>query len=584
MNILGISAYYHDSAAALLQDGVLKAAIQEERLSRIKHDKSFPILAINKCLSMNGIETDQLDCVVYYEKPFLKLERIIDTITAGIPKSFSHFFTAIPLWVKNRLWITNEIREKLNFKGEILFASHHESHAAAAFYSSSFTDATIITLDGVGEYATTTIGYGSGTEVGITLEQHFPHSLGLLYSAFTQYCGFKVNSGEYKLMGLAPYGKPVHKQLIYDHLIKVYSDGSYLLNMKYFDYTEGLRMINKRFIELFGKPMRSPESEVDSFYMDVAASIQEVVEEVVLNLVKAARNVTKKSNVVFAGGVMLNCKLNQKIVESNIFENHYFYPCPGDAGSAVGAAFLAWHNYYKKERINFSSQEVYLGPDTFDNTVETTEDCLKRMQVPYRQSINIFESIAEEISQGKIIGWFNGRMEFGPRALGNRSILADPRRAEMKNVLNEKIKLRENFRPFAPAILEDKAADLFHLHHTKYNTMMVTALAKQGTDKIMPAVIHEDGTARIQTVSSIDNPDLYKLLESFFLKTGCPALINTSFNVRGEPIVSSIEDALRTFLYTEIDLLVIDSRYVISKEMNLENIKNQILPKVYEDD
>ena len=584
MYILGISAYYHDSAAALLQDGVLKAAIQEERLSRIKHDKSFPLLAINECLLMSGIEADQLDCVIYYEKPFLKLERIIDTITAGIPKSFSHFLTAIPLWVKNRLWISSEIREKLNFKGEILFANHHESHAAAAYYSSPFTDATIITLDGVGEYATTTIGFGTGTEIGIKLEQHFPHSLGLLYSAFTQYCGFKVNSGEYKLMGLAPYGKPLYKQIIYDHLIKVYPDGSYQLNMKYFDYTEGQRMINSRFIKLFGRPMRSHESSMDSFYMDVAASIQEVIEEIVLKLVIAARSISDRSNVVFAGGVMLNCKLNQKIVEAQIFKNHYFYPCPGDAGSAVGAAYLAWHNYYKKERINFSLQEVYLGTDTSNLKSESVEECLIRLQCPFDQPQNNFDYIADQISQGKIVGWFNGRMEFGPRALGNRSILADPRRAEMKSILNDKIKLREKFRPFAPAVLAEQASDFFNLHQTNYNTMMVTAVAKAGTDKIMPAVIHEDGTARIQTVSSIDNSDFYKLLESFFLKTGCPALINTSFNVRGEPIVSSIEDALRTFLYTEIDLLVIDTCYIINKEMNLEIIKNKILPKVYEDD
>ncbi|MBL0340099.1 MAG: hypothetical protein IPP71_03770 [Bacteroidetes bacterium] len=585
MYILGISAHYHDSAAALLQDGVIIAAIQEERLSRIKHDNAFPLLAANQCMALAGITSDAIDCIVYYEKPFWKFERILDTITNRIPFTYQHFAKAIPLWVKNRLWIGSEIRKTLNFKGKVLYAAHHDSHAAAAYYSSEFKDAAIITLDGVGEHTTTTISCYENNKFELLREQHFPHSLGLLYSAFTQYCGFKVNSGEYKLMGLAPYGKPVYKQLIYDALIELFPDGSYRLNMNYFNYSEGLSMINRNFEKLFGKPQRKPESEIDLFYKDVAASIQAVLEEVTLKIVKIAKALTLKQNVVFAGGVALNCKLNQKIVEEKIFESHYFYPCPGDAGSAVGAAYLGWHQFHQKISPAKRGSEVYLGNALNEYPkVTTTEEALLKNKIPFTKIAGDIEIISEALAAGKIVGWYNGRMEFGPRALGNRSILADPRQSTMKAILNEKIKLRENFRPFAPAVLYEKATELFELGTANYNTMMVTAAAKRGTAELMPAVIHEDGTARIQTVSKTDNRPFYELLQSFYEKTGCPALINTSFNVRGEPIVASLEDAIRTFLYTDMDILVFDGEFMICKSSDLKSVMKTIQPNLYADD
>ncbi len=578
MYILGISAYYHDSSAALLQDGRIIVAIQEERLSRIKHDRSFPQLAILKCLETAGISIADIDLIVYYEKPFWKFERILDTVTYHIPFSFPQFSKAIPLWVKNRLWISAEIKKKLKYKGKILYASHHESHAAAAYYSSGMDNAAILTLDGVGEYATTTLSMAEGNKITVLQEQNYPHSLGLLYSAFTQYCGFKVNSGEYKLMGLAPYGKPVHQQKIYDHLIQSYSDGSYRLNMKYFNYSEGLNMINKKFIALFGKPARHPESEMDPFYIDMAASIQIVLEELVLKLVECTKSLTQKENIVFTGGVALNCKLNQKIVESGIFKNQYFYPCPGDAGSAVGAAYLGWHGYLQKEKTPVVHSPVYIG-NSFSSAIILEQ--LDQLQIPYTVSENTTAIIAEKLAAGRIIGWFNHRMEFGPRALGNRSILADPRKPEMKDILNEKIKLRESFRPFAPIVLEGAAHELFDLHPANYDTMMVTAKAKPGALDLMPAVIHQDGTARIQLVSKELNSKGFELVEAFYQLTGCPALINTSFNIRGEPIVESPIDALRTFLYTDIDILVFNAEIMLEKNADTEKLKHIIKPVNY---
>jgi len=572
MYILGISAYYHDSAAALLKDGVIVAAIQEERLTRIKHDSSFPIQAINAILEIQKISIKDIEMVVYYEKPFWKFERILDTITNHVPKGFIRFTKTIPLWIKHRLWISSEIKKKLKFKGEILYSSHHDSHAAAGYFSSPFSDAAILTLDGVGELATTTISVGEGNKINLMAAQNFPHSLGLLYSAFTQYCGFKVNSGEYKLMGLAPYGKPIYKQKIYDYLIIQYEDGSYSLNMKYFSYLEGRRMINRSFENIFGQASRKDSSTPTQFYKDVAASIQEVLEEVVLKLVVQTKLITKKNTIVFSGGVALNCKLNQKIVEAKIFDQHHFYPSPGDAGGAVGAAYLGWHAYLKNDFTPYNTSEVYLG--NLHNPIES----LDKMKVPY-SIINDIEQVVDSLANGKVIGWYNGKMEFGPRTLGNRSILADPRNAEMKDVLNERIKLREGFRPFAPAILQEEAHNYFELHSANYDTMMVTAVARQGTKQLMPAVVHEDGTARIQIVSKESNFEFYNLLKAFYLKTGCPALINTSFNVRGEPIVDSVEDALRAFIYTDIDMIVFNSKYVVSKESDLSQIK-QLIPKL----
>ncbi len=507
----------------------------------------------------------------------MKFERILDTITDHVPFSFLHFAKAIPLWVKNRLWIGLEVKKKLKFKGKVLYASHHQSHAASAFYSSPFKDAAIITIDGVGEYATTTIAIGGTKGIETLKEQHFPHSLGLIYSAFTQYCGFKVNSGEYKLMGLAPYGKPIYKQQIYDHLIKLFPDGSYELNMKYFSYTEGLKMINHHFENVFGKPARKRESTMDPFYQDIAASIQEVLEEVVLKLVAYTKELTQKEHVVFAGGVILNCKLNQKIVEADIFKAHYFYPSAGDAGTAVGAAYLGWYGHLNKEHTsNTNTSEVYLG-----NWYDDVEKVLNENAISYTIISDNYSIVAQEIANGKIVGWYNSKMEFGPRALGNRSILADPRKAEMKDILNEKIKLRESFRPFAPAILEENAHQFFELYPCNYNTMMVTAKARPGTKDLMPAVVHHDDTARIQTVSVNDNEKFYQLIQAFYTLTGCPALINTSFNVRGEPIVESLEDALRAFLYTDIDILVFNGKYMVTKEDHLANAKTFIQPKTY---
>ena len=573
MYILGISAYYHDSAAALIKDGLVVVAIQEERLTRIKHDKSFPIQAINKCIEMAGIQITEIDSVVYYEKPFWKFERILDTITNHVPFTFSPFSSAIPLWVKNRLWISTEIRKKLNFKGKILYASHHESHAAAAYYSSGFNHSAIITIDGVGEYATTTVGMGNQQKIEIIKEQHFPHSLGLLYSAFTQFCGFKVNSGEYKLMGLAPYGQPIYKEKIYAHFLQLFDDGSYQLNMKYFSYTEGRRMINKHFEAIWGMPARKEEAPMDQFYMDIAASIQEVLEEVVLKLCKWVQQLTNTTQVVFAGGVALNCKLNQKLVEANIFENHYFYPSPGDAGSAVGAAYLGWYHFHQKEKCDEVGSTVYLGNNYQNKDIKSF---LESYEIPYKEIINSSELVADKLTEGKIIGWFNGRMEFGPRALGSRSILADPRKASMKDILNEKIKLRETFRPFAPMILESEASHYFELYSANYDTMMVTAKSKNGAELIMPAVIHQDGTARIQLINEVNNLEIFEVLTSFYHKTNCPAIINTSFNVRGEPIVESPLDALRVLLYTDIDQLVFNNSIWVDKEFDMEKVRKKI--------
>ncbi len=574
MYILGISAYYHDSAAALLKDGLIIAAIQEERLTRIKHDSSFPINSIEAILKMENISINEVEKVIYYEKPFWKFERILDTITDHVPKGFIRFIKTIPVWIKHRLWISSEIKKKLKYKGEVLYASHHDSHMAAAHFSSPFNEAAIVSLDGVGEFATTIIGFGTNNKIESLAVQNFPHSLGLLYSAFTQYCGFKVNSGEYKLMGLAPYGKPLYKQKIYENILTQFEDGSYVLNMKYFDYQEGNRMINKKFEELFGMVRRNDESHISQFYMDMAASIQEVLEEVVLNLMKYAKVITQKNNIVFSGGVALNCKLNQKIVESGLFDQYYFYPSPGDAGSAVGAAYLAWYDHLNRDFVPNGSN-IYLG------TEHDTGHELSQMQVEFSVLNDDLGEVADQLAIGKIIGWYSGRMEFGPRALGNRSILADPRKNEMKDILNERIKLRESFRPFAPIILEEEADKYFELFNANYDTMMITAKAKQGCKEIMPAVIHQDGTARIQIVSQKSNTHLHTLLTAFYQLTGCPALINTSFNVRGEPIVESVEEALRGFLYTDMDLVVLGSKYLVSKKSDHTLLKQRIKKMEY---
>ena len=584
MYILGISAYYHDSAAALLKDGIIIAAVQEERLSRIKNDRSFPNLAIDACINIAGIKLDEIDSIIFYEKPFWKFERIFESITQNVPFSFLQFLKAIPLWVKKRLWIGPEIKDKLHFKGRVLYASHHQSHAAAAFYASGFTSSAILILDGVGEYATSSIATGEGCLIKMLKEQHFPHSLGLLYSAFTQYCGFKVNSGEYKLMGLAAYGQPRFKQLIYNHLIQQFPDGSYSLDMTYFHYNEGLKLINKKFTRLFGRDQRGEQDGLDVFYFDVAASIQAVLEEIVLKLLEQVKSVTNASKLVFSGGVALNCKLNQRIVESGLFEQYYFHSNPGDAGCAAGAAYLGYYDFLQKSIVT-SKSTVFLGntPYTSDGFGWMQSE-LNMLGVPYKIISDHHDDIPIALASGKIIASLNGRMEFGPRALGHRSILADPRDPEMKGMLNRKIKLREGFRPFAPSILEEHVEALFDLGPANYDTMMITATAKAGTAELMPSAIHVDGSARLHIVSRHVDKAFHDIIHRFYLMTGCPALINTSFNIRGEPIVATVQDALHTFLYTDIDILLLENKFLISKSMELNAVKAKIKPKVIPND
>ena len=582
MYILGISAYFHDSAAALLKDGVIIAAMQEERFSRVKHDKSFPLLSIHNCLETSGISIEQVNYIVFFEKPFWKFERIVSSIIDSIPNSFNLFTTALPLWLTRRLNIKFEIQQKLGIKKEILFADHHMAHAASAYYNSRFDQAAVLILDGVGEFATTSIGIASGIEIKITKQIQFPHSLGLLYSAFTQYCGFKVNSGEYKLMGLAPLGSPKYTSIIYDNLIHVNADGSFQLNMVYFDFSEGKTMINKRFCELFNQHARIPESEITPFYCDIAASIQSVIESIAITLLQITKEMTGLNNIVFAGGVFQNCRMNQILAEQELFENHFFYPIPGDAGAAVGAAFLGYHVFLKNYKRVHQGSTIYLGNNlNTGKKYSSVKDTLEKLAVPYTLIEDNFIKTAQLLSEGKIVAWADGAMEFGARALGHRSILADPRSPDMKNKLNEKIKLRENFRPFAPVILDIYASSFFTMHNANYDSMMVTATALPGTGLIMPSVVHADGSSRIQVLSDQNNPTLYRLLSEFYTITRCPALINTSFNIRGEPIVSSLINCLHTFIYSEIDVLVLDSKYMIIKTFDLEFLKNQISPYAY---
>jgi carbamoyltransferase len=584
MYILGISAYYHDSAAALLKDGAIVAAVQEERLSRIKHDRSFPILSIETCMRLAGICKDDIDYIIFYEKPFWKFERIFESITHHVPFSFFQFIKAIPLWVNKRLWIGPEIRDRLQFNGKVLYASHHQSHAAAAFYHSGFKSSAILTLDGVGEYATSSIATGDGGKIRMLKEQHFPHSVGLLYSAFTQYCGFKVNSGEYKLMGLAAYGRPLYKELIFHHLVTQYPDGSFSLDMSYFHYTEGLKLINKKFINLFGRIERKDTDHPDAFYCDVAASIQAVIEEMVLQILEHVRDITGASHLVFSGGVALNCKLNQKIVESGIFKEYYFHFNPGDSGCAGGAAYLCYYDNLQNGFIS-SKPSVFLGDIPYQpEEPQSIRLSLDKLGAPYSILSENVKEISGALAAGKIIAYMNGRMEFGPRALGHRSILADPRNPDMKDILNRKIKRRESFRPFAPSVLEEYAVEFFELGPANYDTMMVTATAKEGTAALMSSAIHIDGTARIHIVSRQTDQDFYDLIHSFYLITGCPALINTSFNIRGEPIVNSVEDALHTFLYSDIDILVLENQFLIAKTMNLDTVRARIKPKTIPND
>ncbi len=566
---LGISAFYHDSAACLLVDGVVLAAAQEERFTRIKQDASFPKKAIEYCLSQAGITIDNIDAVAYYEKPILKFDRLLSTYVNHAPKGFLSFKMAMKSWLKEKLWIPNIIKKELKYKGEVFFTHHHESHAASAYYTSEYQSTAFLTVDGVGEYATTTYGVAKGNELTTLGEIHFPHSLGLLYSAFTYYCGFKVNSGEYKLMGLAPYGKPKYTDLIKEKLVKIREDGSIQMNMDYFSYEYALKMITPKFEEVFGSPTRKPESEMTQFYKDVAASIQVVTEEIVLKLAAFVKKKTGESNLCMAGGVALNCVANGKLQEEGVFDNVWVPSAAGDAGGALGAALLVWHEHLKQPKKTINNDLLtnsYLGV-SFEN--KSIQKVLDEYSLNYEQPHNneLVNHVAEQLANKKIIGWFQGRMEFGPRALGARSILASPVFEDMQQHVNLKIKKREGFRPFAPLVIEEKAEDWFDMPPSS-KSMLYTYQCKQ--PKKIPACVHVDQSSRVQTLAKNDQPKLYALLEAFEKITACPVLINTSFNVRGEPIVCTPLDAIQCFFSTDMDVLVLGD-FVLLKEIQ----KNQ---------
>ena len=586
--ILGISAFYHDSAAALVKDGEIIAAAQEERFSRIKHDFSFPENAINYCLSEAGIKAGDLDYAAFYEKPLIKFERLLESYLAYAPLGIASFLKAMPLWIKQKLWIPDIIqKELLGFKGKLIFSSHHESHAASAFYPSPFQEAAILTLDGVGEWATTSFGAGKDNDFNLGYEIKFPHSLGLLYSAFTYYAGFKVNSGEYKLMGLAPYGEPKYKDLILKELIELKEDGSFKLNMGYFPYPYGLRMINRRFENLFGCPARGPESPINQFYMDVARSIQAVTEEVILRICRQIRKITGQKYLCLAGGVALNCVANGKIVREKIFDDIWVQPASGDAGGALGAALFTWYKYLKNKRLangRDSQKASYLGPEYPDGEIEKF---LKDENIPYKKHSReeLPEAVADLLAQENVVGWFQGRMEFGPRALGARSIIADARSEEMQSKLNLKIKFRESFRPFAPTVLQDKVKEYFDLECDSPYMLLVAPVKENirrkmttkenslfGIKKLnvkrsdIPAVTHIDYSARVQTIKRDDFPLYYDTINEFYKKTGCAVIVNTSFNVRGEPLVCRPQEAYRCFMRTDMDFLVMGSFILDKKE------------------
>ena len=595
MRVLGISAYYHDSAVTLIENGEIKSAAQEERFTRIKHDANFPVNALKYCINEENIDINQLDYVCFYEKPFLKFERLLETYLSFAPKGFRSFKMAIPIWVREKLFQKNLLIKELmkigandNIKKKILFSEHHLSHAASAFYPSSYTNAAILTLDGVGEWATSTVGLGNKEAIEIIKEIEFPHSLGLLYSAFTYYAGFKVNSGEYKLMGLAPYGQPIYYKTILDTLVDVKNDGSFRLNQRYFDYCTGLRMTNKKFDKLFGHPPRKSEAKLNKFYMDIAASIQKVLEYIVIKICRNIKKETKQKNLCMAGGVALNCVANGKILKEGIFDNVWIQPAAGDAGGSLGAALLAYHKNntnikHKKSDFADKMKGSLLGPKYNSKEIEVE---LKKMGAIY-EKLNVKNMISNTVTalrSEKVVGWFQGRMEFGPRALGNRSILADPRSETMQKNLNLKIKFRESFRPFAPSIIKEKIGDWFDGENESPYMLFVYKLNKKKIKKsihrkqkysdlndinnvrsVVPAITHIDKTARVQTVDKITNPKYYKLIESFYNKTKCPILINTSFNIRGEPIVCSPKDAFRCFMGTNMDVLVLEN-FILYKE------------------
>jgi len=605
--ILGISAFYHDSAATIVLDGKIVAAAQEERFTRIKHDSSFPNNAVEFVLKFSNLKLSDVDHIVFYEKPFLKFERLLETYVAFAPRGFAQFVKAMPIWLRDKLFqkkmLLNLLKEHDdNFKDEnkILFSEHHLSHAASAFYPSPFEDAIILTADGVGEWATTTVAVGSGNKLEIKKEIHFPHSLGLLYSAFTYYTGFKVNSGEYKLMGLAPYGEPKYYNQIKDNLIDIKNDGSFRLNQDFFNYATGLTMTNDKFHNLFGKkPRNSKEDKITQFHMDIAASIQKVTEDIMLSLAISLRQEFNIPNLCLAGGVALNCVANGKILKEKIFDNIWIQPAAGDAGGSLGAALAFWHIEQNKERKISNTDDMqgsYLGPQYSQQEVEKKlNDLGAKFEILNEE--NLINRATEDLSKGNVIGWFQGRMEFGPRALGARSIIGDPRSPSMQKNLNLKIKYRESFRPFAPSIIREDLSDWFEMNcdspymlfvsdvaFIKRSTMTKDEKELFGISKLnvkrseIPAVTHVDYSARIQTVHKETNSKYYKLLSQFKKKTGCPVLVNTSFNVRGEPIVNTPEDAFNCFMGTELDVLVIENCY-LNKENQVKSLKKDYKTK-----
>lgn len=594
MNILGISAFYHDAAAALISDGEVVAAAQEERFTREKHDASFPVHAIRFCLDQRGIDLSQVDYIAFYEKPLLKFERLLETYLSFAPAGFASFRKAIPVWVKEKLFLPRLMHTGLRelpgqYDRPFVFTAHHESHAASAFFPSPFEEAAILTADGVGEWTTTSIGKGGGNRIELLFEQRFPHSLGLLYSAFTYYTGFRVNSGEYKLMGLAPYGEPKYTGLIEDHLIDIGDEGAFRLNMKYFNYCQGLTMTNRRFEKLFGHPVRKPEGDLNKFHMDVAASIQKVTEKVMLRTAAHAHEVTGCDSLCLAGGVALNCVANGKILRDGPFENVWIQPAAGDAGGAIGAAWFVWHQLLgmpREARTSDLQHGSCLGPEFSDAEIE---GFLKSRGADYtvaKSDHELCRDVAALMAKQLVVGWFQGRMEFGPRALGARSILGDARSATMQKVMNQKIKFRESFRPFAPSILRDRVDEFFDMRPNEDSPymLMVAEVAEQkrsgntdaldaahGLDKLavprseIQAVTHVDSSARVQTVDQERNPLFFQLIKEFEAATGCPVIINTSFNVRGEPMVCTPEDAYRVFQCTGMDALVM-GRCILLKE------------------
>lgn len=597
--ILGISAFYHDSAAALLKNGVVLAAAQEERFTRKKHDASFPAGAVEYVLDQAGITLDQVRSIAFYDKPYLKFERLLETYHAFAPKGLISFLAAMPVWIKEKLFMRRMIKKELeNFEGnipEMLFPEHHLSHAASAFYPSPFTDAAVLTMDGVGEWDTTTICHGQGKDITKLRQVEFPHSLGLLYSAFTYYCGFRVNSGEYKLMGLAPYGiknsaqVKMFKRAITENLIDIRDDGSFVLNMDYFNYASGLTMCrDKKWAQLFHLQRREPESEIEQGHINLALAIQEVTEDIALKLAKTARELTGSKNLVLAGGVGLNCVANGKILRSGIFEDIWIQPAAGDAGGALGAAMAAWHIYHGRERRTPDGRDMmqgaYLGPAYTDQEIETA---LSKYQAKAEkiEGEALFSQVAGYIAQGKVVGWFQGRMEFGPRALGARSILGDPRNRDMQKKINLKIKFREGFRPFAPSVLEEDIQDWFDLDRPSPYMLLVAPVAKKRLETMpdgyqsmpmyqrlyqrrseIPAVTHVDFSARVQSVNKSANPRYWHLINSFKKITGCPVLVNTSFNVRGEPIVRTPEEAYLCFMRTRMDILVLGNHVLFKHD------------------